>query len=284
MKKILLIFFLFASYFVVAQPRSNYKCIYQLDILSDTIKGEYMRKELYVVQIGDNVTKGFTYQKFYNDSLAKNNPKLYHKLRRLDNERLFDEMPGKSREQFVRDAMNTPFNDGGFSSVVYKDRAQNEMIVTDVILAINNIDIYYEDSIAPQNWQILGDTTTILGYQCQKAICDYRGRHFIAWFTTEIPISEGPYKFWGLPGLITRLHDSEKHYNFELLGFHQTQEPIEFEITKEMRKVDRIKFLNINHGDEKDKISKMQFGDTELNLQRSEPYIATYDNIERDYK
>lgn len=33
----------------------------------------------------------------------------------------------------------------------------------------------------------------------QKATCDFAGRKWIAWFTTEIPIQDGPYKFYGLP-------------------------------------------------------------------------------------
>ena len=52
------------------------------------------------------------------------------------------------------------------------------------------------------SWNILSETKTILNYQCQRAICQFRGRDYIVYFTSEIPIPNGPFKFDGLPGLI----------------------------------------------------------------------------------
>ncbi|MBI9069318.1 MAG: GLPGLI family protein [Salinivirgaceae bacterium] len=69
------------------------------------------------------------------------------------------------------------------------------------------------------DWQLeeVGDTT-ILGYTCQKAKCYFGGRNYEAWYTMEIPISEGPYKFNGLPGLIVRVADVENENIFQLYG------------------------------------------------------------------
>jgi len=53
------------------------------------------------------------------------------------------------------------------------------------------------------------DTTSVLGYTCSKAICDFEGRSYSAWFTQDIPINDGPYKFFGLPGMILKIEDSE---------------------------------------------------------------------------
>ncbi|MCZ4693658.1 GLPGLI family protein [Ancylomarina euxinus] len=58
--------------------------------------------------------------------------------------------------------------------------------------------------------------TSILGYTCQKATCYFGGRNYEAWYTMEIPISDGPYKFNGLPGLIVRIADVEKEHVFQL--------------------------------------------------------------------
>jgi GLPGLI family protein len=68
------------------------------------------------------------------------------------------------------------------------------------------------------NWEILPDTSTISNYQVQKAIASFGGRKWIAWFTTEIPIQDGPYKFCGLPGLIVKIHDIDEDYSWVLIG------------------------------------------------------------------
>ena len=63
-------------------------------------------------------------------------------------------------------------------------------------------------------WKVLSDTCIIAKFNCQKAEVDYGGRHWIAWFTTDIPLPEGPYYFHGLPGLIIQLADSEENFVF----------------------------------------------------------------------
>lgn len=71
-------------------------------------------------------------------------------------------------------------------------------------------------------WEIQTDTSTIKGYLCNKATGYFGGRTYIAWFTHEIPISDGPHVFCGLPGLIVQIHDDKNHYDFSLLSFEQT--------------------------------------------------------------
>ncbi|PNP94704.1 hypothetical protein BFS16_07440 [Hoylesella timonensis] len=72
------------------------------------------------------------------------------------------------------------------------------------------------------NWQLDIEKKKILGYTCQKAKCSFRGRNYVAWFTSEIPISEGPYKFSGLPGLILQIHDETSQYDFTCIGIENT--------------------------------------------------------------
>lgn len=77
------------------------------------------------------------------------------------------------------------------------------------------------------NWNIIsGDTTNILGYRCNKALITFKGRKYVGWFTTDIPISGGPYKFAGLPGLILKVEDSDHIFTWEAIGFYNTKVPI----------------------------------------------------------
>ena len=84
----------------------------------------------------------------------------------------------------------------------------------------------YTEPIPKQQWTLKDDLQTIHGYRCQKATCRWRGRDYEAWFTTEIPIQHGPWKFGGLPGLIVKISDAKKEYNFELVKLERTPRPI----------------------------------------------------------
>lgn len=79
---------------------------------------------------------------------------------------------------------------------------------------------YTEDWEKPE-WEICDSTKTIIGYECIKAVTDYRGRKWTAWFSPEIPVQEGPWKLCGLPGLILEAYDAEKNYWFEANGLIQ---------------------------------------------------------------
>lgn len=61
-----------------------------------------------------------------------------------------------------------------------------------------------EDITIPE-WTIYEDSTlTVLGMECKKATTNFRGRYWEAWYTEEIPISQGPWKLCGLPGMILK--------------------------------------------------------------------------------
>ena len=59
------------------------------------------------------------------------------------------------------------------------------------------------------------DTIKLLGYTCNKAIANFAGRKYTAWYTLDVPIPYGPYKFSGLPGLIIRIEESNGMYVWE---------------------------------------------------------------------
>lgn len=66
------------------------------------------------------------------------------------------------------------------------------------------------------DWKLEKETKTSGQYTLQKATTDFGGRHWTAWFCKDINISEGPYKFRGLPGLIFELNDSKENFFFKL--------------------------------------------------------------------
>lgn len=68
------------------------------------------------------------------------------------------------------------------------------------------------------DWKISNEKEKILGYTTQKATANFAGREWTAWFTTEFPISDGPYKFQGLPGLILRIYDKTNTHSFDIVS------------------------------------------------------------------
>jgi GLPGLI family protein len=63
-------------------------------------------------------------------------------------------------------------------------------------------------------WKILPETIVMTNLNCQKAEVEYGGRQWIAWFTKDIPLFEGPYYFHGLPGLIIQIQDVAEDFIF----------------------------------------------------------------------
>lgn len=78
------------------------------------------------------------------------------------------------------------------------------------------------------NWNILSDKQKIGEYNTQKATTEFGGRKWTAWFSTDIPFQDGPYKFYGLPGLIVKIEDADKNYSWVLQGNKKVKDYTEF--------------------------------------------------------
>lgn len=80
------------------------------------------------------------------------------------------------------------------------------------------------DSTYSIKWNIVNEKKNILGYSCQAATCHFRGRNYKAYFTIEIPIKEGPFKFDGLPGLILQVLSDDDVVKITAQGIKKTDE------------------------------------------------------------
>lgn len=92
--------------------------------------------------------------------------------------------------------------------------------------------LLFEENLGQLNWKLEKGTDTIASYICQKATLNFRGRDYIAWFSPDIPVNEGPWKFSGLPGLILKIEDSHQLYSFTLIGMTQLKNPVPIVIEK----------------------------------------------------
>lgn len=86
--------------------------------------------------------------------------------------------------------------------------------------------VYYTEPYSEMTWTIGENTKNILGYDCTEATTDYHGRTWTAWFTPDIPISDGPWKFHGLPGLILEVSEPSGLYTFTAEGLEKSGRPI----------------------------------------------------------
>lgn len=92
-----------------------------------------------------------------------------------------------------------------------------------------------DDNWLKIDWKIQEDTITIGNFKCKKAIGEFRGRTYDVWFTEEIPLPYGPWKLYGLPGLILQAEDTEKMF---LVRFKSIEYPTSqaFEVNKPIEK------------------------------------------------
>lgn len=101
-----------------------------------------------------------------------------------------------------------------------------------------------KEDIPQIKWNILNETKQISGYICKVATTKFRGRNYYAYFTEQIPISYGPWKFNGLPGLIISISDDDNIYRWDLKSVKKKDS-----MDKQLKKFneDRSKFKNVSY-------------------------------------
>ena len=125
------------------------------------------------------------------------------------------------------------------------------------------------------NWEITNTTKTLLGYKCQLATLTYKGRDYKAWFSTAIPIQDGPWKFYGLPGLIFKIADTQNHYSFTLKEIKkETKKMPQQKVGKKVIKVTSKTYLKSLKA-VFNKFAERAIGETRVRLKKDAKSIGT---------
>lgn len=155
---------------------------------------------------------------------------------------------------FNRDQMESLRSNINYS--IEKDKKSQQITFKDRI----GRDVYVYEEDRPLTWKISSETTKIGEYKVQKAETDFGGRKWTAWFTTDLPYQDGPYKFSGLPGLIVKVEDDKGEYSFDLMKNYKIGEIPALNQFGNTIKVKRGDFVKQQEKFKKDPVSFMTQG------------------------
>ncbi|MEP6465727.1 MAG: GLPGLI family protein [Parafilimonas sp.] len=189
---LVLIFFFSVTFCGNAQPDPAFgKIVYNFSQMRDTNNPSHFYKEEMMLLFSHNSSMYKSYTRIKQDSIRED--RINEAQLNGSNEVNMGVFVPTNREQlFTFKNLNNRY--------VEMEFANNKYLITQPLEKIN--------------WQIKKDTKKIAGYSCQKAACKFKGRNYTAWFSTEIPVSFGPWKLQGLPGLILEAYDDKKQVNF----------------------------------------------------------------------
>jgi GLPGLI family protein len=174
----------------------QYRMFYINDIKNPENKKSYFME----LQIGERVSKFSDYQRLKIDSLEEDFMK-----RKLDESQVANRI--------------LPLGRGTSNLNIFKNYPANKITVTDRVPVSGNFK-YTEEKIKPV-WRLEQGNQAVCGYVCNKATTTFRGRKYIAWYSAKIPYSDGPWKFWGLPGLILKISDDKNEFCFECVAIEK---------------------------------------------------------------
>lgn len=190
----------FIPFSICAQDasRATVEVMYRVTCIDDTVKKEVLADTFYLRY---NDTRSLFYESdtFFKDSLRHN-----------DIGKWSDMMSNSLTRHYPKDKAFKEY-------YVHTDYEQGIYTYQDGIF----VDKYrYRDSLPNFNWEILPEYKMLGEYRCQKAVGTYMGRQYETWFSPEMPVKAGPWKFYGLPGLIMEAYDTKHLYSFTFCGMH----------------------------------------------------------------
>lgn len=197
---------LFVSAVLFAQ---NQRFIYDYKFQSDSTNTENVKSELMYLDVTSTESKYYSYDTYQQDS-----------IRRADFEKqiqatgAMNVVAASARRGFVRYSVTKTYPD--FKTFMKTN------------VGTDSYKVFDENT---QNWQIKAEKQKIGEFEAQKATTYFQGRKWTAWFVTEIPIQDGPYKFRGLPGLIVKVYDENQTHLMELKAVKKLTDPMDFSKT-----------------------------------------------------
>lgn len=192
MRKIIAFLMIISGFFSFAQNRF----FYEYKFIPDSTNKADVKKEMMLLDIDKNGSSYYSQDKYISDSTAK-----------ADLEKQLKVSSGNFTIKRTEK--------GGV--VGYKVTKQYPDFKTFIYLKVSSDTYKVEEEQKPE-WKILQDKQKIGEYNAQKATTNFGGREWVAWFSTEIPFQDGPYKFYGLPGLIVKIEDKTGSHSMTLVG------------------------------------------------------------------
>lgn len=188
------IFFFFLvlviSKFDAYTQTNNFRITYMHSIQFDTAKSIYNNSGFEATLTGNNRISNYTMNKIYNYSVDTSSKTMAQLFDGKQSGTFTVKQQGSFPDSFGNQVFYNKLKD----SIYLREKMPDEYIIT-------------KENAPKINWHISSDTLTILGHVCTLAEADFRGRHYLAFFTTEIPVVAGPWKFIGLPGLVLLIQD-----------------------------------------------------------------------------
>ncbi|WP_300675577.1 GLPGLI family protein [Soonwooa sp.] len=185
--------FIFCLAFSINLFAQNQRYVYEYKLVKDSTDKANQRTEMMCLDTSKEGSRFYSYTAYHSDSLMRANLEMQLKATGVIN------VKSDMRIEAERYSVSKSYPD-------FKTELHNRI----------GMDSYKILDDRKLNWKILSDTQQIGKWKTQKATLDFGGRHWIAWFTNDIPLQDGPYKFHGLPGLIVKIEDKTQSHILEL--------------------------------------------------------------------
>lgn len=168
----------------------------RMQVTDTTSRDKQFVKDDVLLRIGNNMSLFCGVKKLWEDSISKVDYASYSNI---------------LKASYQKDPNNFSFLGGRYWSYIYKDRQSDELTECDYF---NMTHWKYREPLQIPEWTVTDSIKNCIGYDCIKATASFKGRTWTAWFAPEIPVSDGPWKLCGLPGLILKAYDANHDYEF----------------------------------------------------------------------